>query len=96
MKIKLEKKENLDFVSLKEVTKKLGQTQYVSFFVNPNKVLHKDGTPYFSDIRIEGNPDDYHNLKIHKDDVKKFIEEWFNYKKNSSPFFYDKKLEDFL
>jgi hypothetical protein len=96
MEIKLENKENLEFVSLKEVTKKLGQAQYVSVFLNPNEKLHNDGTPYFSDIRIDGKPDDYHNLKIHTDDVGKFIEKWFEYKKNSSPFFNDKKLEDFL
>ena len=96
MENKLEKKENLGFVSFKEAMKKLGQTQYSSMFVNPNPKAHDDGLPFFSDIRIEGEPSNYYDFKIHKDDIRKFIEMWLNYKKKTSPFFKDKSLEDFL
>ena len=93
----IENNEAHKFISFRDATKKLStQMQYLSFFVNPDKRAHEDGTPYFSDIRIEGNPDDYHFLKIHSDDVRLFIEKWFEYKKSTSPFFVDKKLEDFL
>ena len=95
----MERKENIEdhkFVSFNEVTRKLGQAQYVRRFVNSDKRFHDDGTPYFSDIRVDGDPDDYYNLKIHIDDVRLFIEKWFEYKKMTSPFFADKKLEDFL
>ena len=74
----------------------IGQAQYSSRFVNPNPKLHDDGTPFFDNIRIEGDPDDYHSLKIHKDDIKKFIERWLEYKKETSPFFNkNAKMEDF-
>ncbi len=92
---KVENKEDTDYICLGDLTK-LGQAQYISRFVNPDEKLHDDGTPYFDDIRIEGNPDDYHSLKIHKDGLRKFIEKWFEYKKQTSPFFGGKKVEDFL
>jgi len=77
--------------------KKLGQTQYISVFVNPNPLLHDDGTPYFQDIRIDGNPDDYYDFKIHSEDVRNFIEKWLEYKKSTNALFYgDKKIEDYL
>ncbi len=92
-----ENSEGPKFISLKDVTRKLGvQSQYLSRFFNPDEKVRGD-VPYFSGIRIEGDPDDYHNIKIHTDDVKTFIEQWFAYKKSTgSPFFTDKKLEDFL
>lgn len=85
-----------EYILFNRAFQKLGQTQYVSVFVNPNPKLHTDGTPYFEDIRIEGNPDDYYNLSIHKDDIRKFIEKWLTYKKQSSPFYSNNKVEDFL
>lgn len=96
---KLENKKSLEsekYITLNKALQKLGQAQYVSFFLNPNPLLHTDGTPYFDDIRTEGNPDDYHNLSIHKDDINKFIERWFIYKKQTSPFFANKTVKDFL
>lgn len=92
---KIESKEDLDYIRLGDLTK-LGQTQYTSRFVNPNEKLHNDGTPYFDEIRIKGDPDNYHSLKIHKDDVRKFVEKWFEYQKQTSLFFGGKKVEDFL
>lgn len=92
----IEHREISDFVSFDEVMRKLGQTQYISLFVNPHPQAREDGTPYFSDIRIEGDPNDYYDFKIHRDDVEKFIEKWLEYKKETSPFFGDKKIEDFL
>lgn len=96
MREKLETNENLDFIPFNIALEKLGQVQYSSRFVNPHPKLHEDGTPFFSEIRIEGNPDNYHSLKIHKDDIRIFIEKWFEYKKQSSPFFGNKNLEDYL
>ena len=93
----MENNESQKFVSFRDATIKLGQMQYVSRFINPDQRLHEDGIPYFSDIRIEGDPDDYYNLRIHPDDVKKFIEKWLEYKQSTtSLFFTGKKLEDFL
>lgn len=92
----IEHREISDFVLFHDVLGKLGQIQYVSRFVNPDQKFHDDGTPFFSDIRVEGDCDDYHNLKIHRDDIEKFIEKWLEYKKETSPFFGDKKIEDFL
>jgi len=92
----LESHEKQEFVSLADVTKKLGQVQYISRFINPDKRFHEDGTPFFSDIRIEGDPDDYYNLKIHRDDVRSFIKKWFEYKKVTNPFFLHEKLDDFI
>ena len=94
MKEKLENPKK--YISFNDALEKLGQMQYVSRFINPNPKLHDDGTPYFDDIRITGNPDDYYNLFIHPDDVKKFIEKWLTYKKQSSPFYSNNKVEDFL
>ena len=91
-----EVREDLDYVLLGSITKKLGQAQYVSLFVNPNEKAHEDGTPYFEDIRIKGDPNDYHNLKIHQDDVSTFIEKWFEYKKRTNFFYQNKTIEDFL
>ena len=88
--------ESHKFISFRDVTKKLGQMQYISRFLNPDEKLHEDGTPYFSDIRIEGNPNDYYSLKIHSDDVQSFIKRWFEFKKLTNPLFVNKKLEDFL
>ena len=88
--------ERQKFVSFGDVTRKMGKAQYLSRFVDSNQRLHEDGTPFFSEIRVEGDPDDYHNLRIHADDVRPFVEKWIEYKKQSSPFFADKKLEDFL
>ncbi len=88
--------ENLKYISFDKAMRKLGQTQYTSMFVNPHDKLREDGTPYFEDIRIQGNPDNYYDLKIHQDDVRKFIEQWIEYKKQNNPSFNDKKVEDFL
>lgn len=92
----LENKELPEFRSFDRVMRKLGQTQYSSVFVNPNPRAHEDGTPYFDDIRIEGDPDDWYSFKIHKDDVEKFIRKWFEYKKATSPFFLKEVIEDYL
>jgi len=92
----IKNKEDLDYLSFGDATKKLGQSQYISRFVNPNEELRTDGTPFFEDIRISGNPDDYHSIKIHKDDVFKFIEKWFDYKKKTSFLFKERKIEDFF
>ena len=88
--------EKAKYIPLGEATRKLGQAQYVSRFLNPDPRV-RDDIPFFSDIRTEGDPDNYHNLKIHPDDVQAFIKQWFEYKKSTgSPFFTDKTLEDFL
>jgi len=93
-------KENLEtqkeYVPFNRALQKLGQTQYISVFVNPNPKLHTDGTPYFDDIRITGNPDNYYNIFIHPDDIRKFIERWLDYKKKTSPFYANNKVEDFM
>jgi hypothetical protein len=93
-------KENLEkqneYISFNKALQKLGQAQYISVFVNPSPKLHTDGTPYFSDIRIQGNPNEYYNISIHPDDIKKFIEKWLVYKKDTSPFYANSKVEDFL
>jgi hypothetical protein len=88
--------EQLDFLNFGDVTKKLGQAQYVSWFVNPSPKAHEDGTPYFSEIRTQGDPNDYYELKIHKDDVNSFITQWFDYKKQTSMMFANRSLEEFL
>lgn len=94
---KNESKESECYVSFDIALRKLGQTQYISRFVDPNPKVHNDGTPYFEDIRTEGNPDDWHSFKIHKEDIKRFVEKWLEYKKETSPFFKkDAKAEDYL
>lgn len=94
---KVENKENLGYVNFKDAMKKLGQTQYSSVFVNPHPKLHEDGEPYFDDIRIDGNPDNYYDFKIHPDDIRKFVEKWLEYKKSINMMLYgDKKVEDYL
>ena len=91
-----ENKEGQKFISLADATRKLGQAQYVSRFLNPDPNVRGD-IPYFPDIRVEGDLDNYHNIKIHPDDVQSFIKQWFEYKKSTgNPFFTGKKLEDFL
>lgn len=91
-----ESKEGLSYVPFHEVTRKLGQTQYVSEFVNPNPKLHEEGNHYFDDFRIQGDPHDWYEFKIHKDDVVPFITKWFNYKKEKGFFGKDRTLEEFL
>jgi hypothetical protein len=84
------------YIPFNDALEKLGSMQYVSRFVNPHPKLHEDGTPYFDDIRVTGNPDDYYNLFIHPDDVIKFIEKWLDYKKKTTHFYAKNKVEDFL
>lgn len=68
------------FVKFGEVSRRLlgKQAQYGSRYVDgafgeyPN--LGKG-------LRVKGNPDDYHNLFIHKDDIKEFVERYNNYQK---------------
>ncbi len=91
-----EKKEDMDFVSFNKIARKLGQTQYVSIFVNPNPRLHEEGEPYFSEFRIQGNPDNYYDFKIHTDDIVPFIKKWFEYKKERGFFGADRTLEEFI
>ena len=91
-----ENKEDINYVPFHDAMRNLGQAQYTSWFVNPSPKLHDEGTPYFSEIRIQGNPDDYYDFKIHKDDIRKFIEQWFAYKKETNPMFTGRKLEDYL
>jgi hypothetical protein len=96
MESKIENQEALKFISFGDAVRKLGQVQYSSRLINPDPHLHEDGTPYLADIRIKGDPDNYHSLEICGDDVRKFVEGWFEYKKTTSPFFGNQKLEDFL
>lgn len=95
---KIENKENLDFVYFKDIVREyeLGQVQYISDFINPHPSARENGVPFFSDIRVEGSPDDCFSIKIHKDDVRKFIKKWFEFKKQQSPSFSNKKVEAFL
>ena len=93
---KIEDNESPNYVNFRDATRKLGQAQYTSWFINPNPKLHEDGTPYFEEVRIEGNPDDYYDIKIHADDLRKFVERWLEYKKETNPLYKDKKIEDFL
>ena len=44
------------------------QSQYASRYVSG-----LDRPKLGEDLRIKGNPDDYHNLRIHKDDVEEFV-----------------------
>jgi hypothetical protein len=45
------------------------QSQYASRHFNP---LFADEYAQFQ-LRVHGNPDDYHFLRIHKDDVEEFV-----------------------
>lgn len=93
---KIEENESSSYVDFRDATKKLGQAQYISRFINPNPKLHEDGTPYFEGIRTEGNLDDYYDIKIHADDLIKFVERWLEYKKETNPLYKNNKIEDFL
>lgn len=54
----------------------LGQCQYVSRYVGG-----RHGSPDLSDgLRFEGDPSDYHFLRIHKDDVDTFIQRVKDYR----------------
>lgn len=54
----------------------LGQCQYVSRYVGG-----RHGSPDLSEgLRFEGDPTDYHFLRIHKDDVATFIERVRDYR----------------
>lgn len=92
---KIEKQEG-DFIPATTALEKLGNLQYTSRFLTKDPLLHQDGTPYFEDIRIEGDPETWYDFKIHKDDVEKFIKDWLRYKQETVPFYRDRKLEDFL
>lgn len=46
------------------------QCQYVSNYVNP----WREGTPDLgAELRFQGDPGDYHSLRIHRDDVEEFV-----------------------
>lgn len=93
----LESKEPTEYVSMRETFRNMGQMQYLSRLVNPDTRLHEDGTPYFGDIRINGDPNNYYGLSIHKDDARKFVEKWIEYKKSTSSFFDENVTpDDFL
>lgn len=66
------------FVDFGLVSKNLmgKQTQYGSRYLG-DEVWIKDGYPNLAEgLRIIGNADDYHNIKIHQDDIEEFVKRY--------------------
>jgi len=60
------------------------QSQYASRYVNGEI----RGYPNLGEgLRFEGDPLDYHSLRIHKDDITRFVERVVSYRKESGSFF---------
>ena len=56
------------------------QAQYASRYIDGSM----EGYPNLGKgLRIEGDPTDYYSIKIHKDDVKEFVDRVTTYKKIS-------------
>jgi hypothetical protein len=55
------------------------QAQYASRFLNPTNEV------YFGDnIRFIGNVDDYHNIRIHRDDITIFVKKHCEYRSSAA------------
>jgi hypothetical protein len=63
------------WVSFEEAADKIGiQSQYASRYVRGDEDHANCGNPgSVRAIRFRGDPDDYHDLLIHKDDVDDFV-----------------------
>ncbi len=55
----------------------LGQTQYISRYINPN--LDEEYPMLGEGLRFKGNPSNYHNVEIHVDDIEKFLRRYRAY-----------------
>ncbi|MDO8507902.1 MAG: hypothetical protein Q7S53_05065 [bacterium] len=56
------------------------QSQYGSRYINKN---FSDEYPYLGDgIGIKGNPDDYHEVRVYKDDIEEFVRRYEEYMKS--------------
>ena len=70
------------FVNFGDVARSLlnQQSQYASRYVDGQL----DGRPNLGkDLRFEGSPMDYHDLKIHKDDIQEFVDRVKQYREES-------------
>lgn len=55
------------------------QAQYASRYIDG----HLEGYPNLGKgLRFEGDPADYHSVKIHKDDIEEFVRRVKEYKEN--------------
>jgi hypothetical protein len=60
------------------------QSQYASRYLNGKM----EGYPNLGDgLRFEGDPLNYHSLRIHKDDIAEFVQRVTSHKKASGSFF---------
>ena len=60
------------------------QSQYASRYVDGKM----EGYPNLGEgLRFEGDPSDYHSLRIHKDDLAEFVQRVISHKKASGSFF---------
>jgi len=69
------------FVRFGDVSRQIlnQQAQYGSRYLGG---WEKDNYPNLGEgLRIQGKIDDYHNLKIHKDDIEEFVKRFEEYKK---------------
>lgn len=66
------------FVNFGEVSRRLlgKQAQYGSRYVDG---AFGEYPKLGEDLRIKGNSDDYHNLRIHQDDIDEFVKRYKNY-----------------
>lgn len=89
---KFEKKESSpDFVNAGDYLYVLGQDQYVS---RPLTNVFPDKYPNLGEgIRYEGSYDDYHNIKIHKDDVLPYAQRYIDWKNTTGIPFSESKEE---
>ncbi|MDD5589998.1 MAG: hypothetical protein PHQ47_02390 [Candidatus Portnoybacteria bacterium] len=70
------------FVNFGDVSRRLlgKQAQYGSRYIND---AFKSEYPQLGEgLRIKGNPDDYHSIRIHKDDVEEFVRRYNEFKQN--------------
>ena len=69
------------FVSLGDVSRGLlkMQGQYGARYADD---LDSDYPNFGKDLRIKGNAGNYHDMKIHADDIEEFVSKVRNYKEN--------------
>lgn len=78
-----------DYLRMSDVLKELGQAQYLA---RPLTNAFPDEYPNLGEgIRYEGTYDNYHEIKIHPDDVLVYAEKFIDYKNQTSPFKIDKE-----
>jgi hypothetical protein len=72
-----------DFVEAGKFLGILGQSQYV---MRPLTNAFPEEYPNLGEgIRYEGSYDDYHFIKIHKDDILKYAERYIDWKNSKMP-----------